>query len=121
MPENVTAVLMQARPGTELCCIARNATFKEGPGLLRVGLLSHYAARTICGADSVLQWKNRIVELDSTSNGERSLERIHLPALEVSGAAGTRLPGITTANRRPAAVASDAGNRSSVDALHARR
>ena len=93
MPANVGALLKQAEAGAELACRAYTKEFAEGGTVVRRGVISHYAAATVAGANDLSDWLAKIEQMSRTDLASGVITPFYQPVLQVIGDARLPLPG----------------------------
>lgn len=83
---------MKALPGAELTCRAHYLP-RAHPAQPR-GIISHYAAAALAGAETVGDWLARIRDLVQQDVKAGQLPPLYQPDLHVLGDAGQRAPGV---------------------------
>ena len=89
----VTALVMQALPGAELTCRARNYVFGWGRGMQERGVISYYSARALPEAFAFEDWLAGITGLIEADAHSGRLPKTHRPLLHVVGDASYPLIG----------------------------
>ena len=93
MPANVVALVMQAPPGAELTCRARNYRFEQQGSLQERGVISYYATQSLAQATTVASWLEQIEALAHADLQQERLPGFYQLSLQILGQATTRLPG----------------------------
>ena len=88
---------MQALPGAELTCRARNYVFGWGRGMQERGVISYYAARAMPEAHAFEDWLAGIAELIEADAHSGRLPKTYRPSLQVLGDTATPLIGVPVA------------------------
>jgi hypothetical protein len=88
---------MQALPGAELTCRARNYVFGWGRGMQERGVISYYAARALPEVHAFEDWLAGIAGLIEADAHSGRLPRTHRPLLQVLGDAASSIIGSPTA------------------------
>jgi hypothetical protein len=88
---------MQAPPGAELMCRARNYVFGWGRGMQERGVISYYAARALPEASAFEDWLAGISGLIEADAHSGRLPKTYRPSLQVLGDATTPVIGTPTA------------------------
>lgn len=84
---------MQALPGAELACRARNYVFGWGRGMQERGVISYYAARALPEAHAFADWLAGIAGLAEADARSGRLPKTHRTLLQTLGDATIPLMG----------------------------
>lgn len=93
MPANVSALVKKAEAGAELACRAYTKEFAEGGSVVRRGVISHYAAATVAGANDLPDWLARIEQMSRADLSSGVITPFYQPVLQVIGDASLPLLG----------------------------
>jgi hypothetical protein len=96
VPAGAEALVMQALPGAELTCRARNYVFGWGRGMQERGVISYYAARAMPEAHTFEDWLAGMVGLIEADAHSGRLPKTYRSALQVLGDAATSVIGTPT-------------------------
>ena len=88
---------MQALPGAELTCRARNYVFGWGRGMQERGVISYYAARALPEAQAFEGWLAGIAGLLEADAHSGRLPKTYRPSLQVLGDAAGPVVGAPAA------------------------
>lgn len=88
---------MKAAPGGELACRARSHRFQQYGREVERGVISYYASETLPRATTVSSWAALMERAASADVARGQLAASHVPALQVAGDGGLRVPGVPVA------------------------
>lgn len=84
---------MQAEPGLELACRARNYRFEHQGQLRQRGVISYYAVQALTQATTMAEWLQEINRLVQGDVDQGRLPKFYQPALQILGTATSSPPG----------------------------
>ena len=93
MPANVSVLVKKAEAGAELTCRAYTKEFAEGGSVVRRGVISHYAAATLAGANDLGSWLAAIERRSQADLTAGVTTPFYQPTLHVIGDSRLPLPG----------------------------
>ncbi|MCI0690706.1 hypothetical protein L0337_01720 [candidate division KSB1 bacterium] len=80
---------MKSEPGAELACKAHNKVFEK----IERGIISHYAAKTMAQATTIVSWVSMINEMSGKDFSRGLITDLEKPSLQIIGDLSAKLPG----------------------------
>ncbi len=93
MSENITAVVMEAAPGSELTCRAHEMDVDLKGSAVRQGIISYYATVTMEQASDIQSWVDLVEQKSSEDLAQHKITLFQKPNLQVWGAPSDKVIG----------------------------